>query len=116
MFRKNARKARRRRAPDRPARTLSGSQGRAGFFPMMAGISPWDFGYDGTWEDRASSVLGMVFTDRGIYRPGDRIFLLGYSRGAYAVRSLAGVIDGVGLLRPECATERNVQTAYRHYQ
>ena len=50
------------------------------------------------------------------YRPGDRIFLLGYSRGAYAVRSLAGVIDGVGLLRPECATERNVQTAYRHYQ
>ncbi|MEZ5714351.1 MAG: DUF2235 domain-containing protein [Paracoccaceae bacterium] len=50
------------------------------------------------------------------YRPGDRIFLMGYSRGAFAVRSLAGVIDQVGLLRPECATERNVQTAYRHYQ
>ncbi len=33
------------------------------------------------------------------YRPGDRIFLFGYSRGAYAVRSLAGVIDQVGLLR-----------------
>ncbi|MBT6542632.1 MAG: DUF2235 domain-containing protein, partial [Rhodobacteraceae bacterium] len=27
------------------------------------------------------------------YRPGDRIYLIGYSRGAYAVRSLAGVID-----------------------
>ncbi|MCM2560700.1 DUF2235 domain-containing protein [Lutimaribacter sp. EGI FJ00015] len=50
------------------------------------------------------------------YRPGDRIFLMGYSRGAYAVRSLAGVIDSVGLLRAECATERNVQIAYRHYQ
>ncbi len=50
------------------------------------------------------------------YRPGDRIFLMGYSRGAYAVRSLAGVIDTVGLLRADCATERNVQTAYRHYQ
>lgn len=50
------------------------------------------------------------------YRPGDRIFLLGYSRGAYAVRSLAGVIDSVGLLRPEHATERNIMTAYRHYQ
>lgn len=49
------------------------------------------------------------------YRPGDRIFLFGYSRGAYAVRSLAGVIDGVGLLRAEHATERNVQIAYRHY-
>ena len=50
------------------------------------------------------------------YRPGDRIFLMGYSRGAFAVRSLAGVIDRVGLLRADCATERNVKTAYRHYQ
>ena len=50
------------------------------------------------------------------YRPGDRIFLFGYSRGAYAVRSLAGVIDRIGLLRAEEATERNVHTAFRHYQ
>ncbi|WP_101065424.1 DUF2235 domain-containing protein [Roseovarius salinarum] len=50
------------------------------------------------------------------YRAGDMIFLLGYSRGAYAVRSLAGVIDRVGLLRAEHATERNVRFAYRHYQ
>jgi uncharacterized protein (DUF2235 family) len=48
-------------------------------------------------------------------RPGDRIFLFGYSRGAYAVRSLAGVIDLIGLLRAERATERNVTMAYRHY-
>ena len=50
------------------------------------------------------------------YRPGDRIFLLGYSRGAYAVRSLAGVIDRVGLLRAEHATVRNIRQIYRHYQ
>lgn len=50
------------------------------------------------------------------YRPGDRIILLGYSRGAFAVRSLAGVIDRVGLLRASEATERNVILAYRHYQ
>ncbi|MEO0752411.1 MAG: DUF2235 domain-containing protein [Pseudomonadota bacterium] len=50
------------------------------------------------------------------YHPGDRIVLLGYSRGAFAVRSLAGVIDRVGLLRASEATERNVATAYRHYQ
>lgn len=49
------------------------------------------------------------------YRPGDRIFLFGYSRGAYAVRSLAGVIDLVGLLRPEHATERNIRDVYRLY-
>ena len=50
------------------------------------------------------------------YRPGDRIYLIGYSRGAYAVRSLAGVIDKVGLLRAEQATMRNIRQAYRHYQ
>lgn len=50
------------------------------------------------------------------YRDGDRIFLFGYSRGAYAVRSMAGVIDRVGLLKREHATERGVQLAYRHYQ
>lgn len=50
------------------------------------------------------------------YREGDRIFLIGYSRGAYAVRSLAGMIDRVGLLRQEEATERAVAYAFRHYR
>ena len=50
------------------------------------------------------------------YRPGDRIFLIGYSRGAYAVRSLAGIIDEVGLVKSCCATERLVREAYRHYR
>ena len=77
------------------------------------------------WSDTANVAMG-----RGInrqirraygwlasrYRPGDRVFLFGYSRGAYAVRSLAGIIDQVGLLRVDCATERNVLLAYRYYQ
>jgi len=50
------------------------------------------------------------------YRPGDRVFLFGYSRGAYAVRSLAGIIDRVGLLRAEHAIPRRVQEVYRYYQ
>ena len=50
------------------------------------------------------------------YREGDRIVLIGYSRGAYAIRSLAGVIDRVGLLRAEHATERNIRNIYRHYE
>ncbi len=50
------------------------------------------------------------------YRPGDRIFLIGYSRGAFAARSLAGIIDRVGLLRAACATERNVRQIYRLYE
>ncbi len=80
------------------------------------------------WQDWSSTLDVMM--GRGInrqirraygflssrYRAGDRIFLIGYSRGGYAVRSLAGMIDQVGLLRAENATERNVLTAYRHYQ
>ncbi len=74
--------------------------------------------------------MGDVIAGRGInrqirraygylasrYKPGDKIFLIGYSRGAFAVRSLAGIIDRVGLLRAEAATQRNVRDAYRHYQ
>ena len=50
------------------------------------------------------------------YRPGDDIVLVGYSRGAYAVRSLAGVIDMVGLVKADCATVRAIRQAYRHYR
>ncbi|MDH3668058.1 MAG: DUF2235 domain-containing protein [Paracoccaceae bacterium] len=50
------------------------------------------------------------------YQTGDRIYLFGYSRGAYAVRSLAGMIGSVGLLRQEMATERNIRRAFRFYE
>jgi len=49
------------------------------------------------------------------YRRGDRIYLVGYSRGAYAARSLAGVIGRVGLVRRQNATERNLRDAFRLY-
>jgi len=50
------------------------------------------------------------------WHPGDRIVLIGYSRGAYAVRSLAGVVGLVGLVRSHDATVRNIRQAYRHYR
>ncbi|MEM8776028.1 MAG: DUF2235 domain-containing protein [Pseudomonadota bacterium] len=59
---------------------------------------------------RAYGVLASRF------KPGDKIILMGFSRGAYAVRSLAGVIDRVGLLTAQNATERNIRTAYRLYR
>lgn len=35
------------------------------------------------------------------YQPGDRIFMFGFSRGAYTARAVAGLIHFLGLLRPE---------------
>lgn len=50
------------------------------------------------------------------YVPGDKIMLFGYSRGAYAVRSLAGLIDQIGLLHRRHATERRIRRAFRYYE
>jgi len=36
-----------------------------------------------------------------VYEPGDRVYLFGFSRGAYTVRELAGFLHMVGLLRPD---------------
>lgn len=36
-----------------------------------------------------------------VYEDGDKVFLFGFSRGAYTVRALAGFLHVVGLLRPE---------------
>ena len=35
------------------------------------------------------------------WRPGDRIFLMGFSRGAWTVRVLAGMLHLIGLVRPD---------------
>ena len=58
----------------------------------QSGISPWDFGYDATWDDNDGSVMGLVFSDRGIYRPGERVFLKGVVRRD-GVRGLSTVKD-----------------------
>jgi len=50
------------------------------------------------------------------YEPGDRIYLFGFSRGAYTVRVLAGLIHKVGLLAPEQANlAGSGLTAYKQF-
>ena len=63
-------------------------------------------------DDQILRAYGWLATR---YKPGDRIFLMGFSRGGFAVRSLAGIIDRVGLLKAQDATERNIRLAYRYY-
>ncbi|WP_253279637.1 DUF2235 domain-containing protein [Loktanella sp. 3ANDIMAR09] len=64
-------------------------------------------------DDQIARAYGVLASR---YRPGDRIVLMGYSRGAYAARSLSGMIGRVGLLRRQQATTRAVRQAFRHYQ
>ncbi len=48
------------------------------------------------------------------YNPGDELFLFGFSRGAYTVRSLAGFIRNVGVLKR--ANAGLIQKAYDLYR
>jgi uncharacterized protein (DUF2235 family) len=48
------------------------------------------------------------------YAPGDEIFLFGFSRGAYTVRSLCGLINNCGILkRPDA---RLIEAAFAFYK
>jgi uncharacterized protein (DUF2235 family) len=48
------------------------------------------------------------------YEPGARIYLFGFSRGAYTVRSLCGLINNCGILkRPDA---RRIEEAFQHYK
>lgn len=44
------------------------------------GVGPWDFGVSAGWEGETPQSTGVLFADRGIYRPGDKVFLKGIAR------------------------------------
>lgn len=75
----------------------------------------------------ANKVMGLAFgwgITRNIeqayaflmrhYAPNDRVYLFGFSRGAYTARALAGMIRAVGLLHPQ--HENLIEYATRLYQ
>ncbi|HEX9637576.1 MAG TPA: MG2 domain-containing protein [Acidobacteriota bacterium] len=45
-----------------------------------SGIYPWAFGVEFDWNPRVEAYLGQVFSDRGLYRPGDTVHLKGLIR------------------------------------
>lgn len=78
----------------------------------------------GNWWNR---VMGGAFGDglsknvRDCYRflvhtyqPGDELYLFGFSRGAFTVRSLAGLVRKCGILPVE--DERAIEEAYAFYR
>jgi uncharacterized protein (DUF2235 family) len=55
------------------------------------------------------------------YEPGDRIYLFGFSRGAYTVRLLAGLITTCGILKrdhysTDRALRKDIKSLYRSYK
>ena len=81
------------------------------------------------WKQNFKLVLGLA-TGYGLddnvlgayqflvnhWQEGDRIYLFGFSRGAYTVRVLAGLIHKIGLISPEQANlAGSGLVAYKQY-
>lgn len=98
--------------------------------PVADDGTPQNMFYDeglGTGGDRLDKLTGGAFgwgIDKNIqdayrflclnYSQGDEIYLFGFSRGAYTVRSLAGLIDYSGLLsRPNIRLAPEAHKLYR---
>lgn len=85
-------------------------------------------GTEGSWLRRlAGGALGVGLGKNVMsgyhwladaYQPDDRLFLFGYSRGAYTVRSLAGLITRCGLLDTKGLSDHEawnaVERVYEH--
>ncbi|AOY89144.1 hypothetical protein BKP64_13750 [Marinobacter salinus] len=95
--------------------------------PVALGDSPQHVFYDWGIGSYHNAVIGGV-TGQGIhknimdayryivqnYEPGSELYFFGFSRGAYTVRSLCGLINNCGILqRPDA---RLIQKAFDHYK
>jgi len=68
-----------------------------------------------TGDDLDDNLLDAWLFINLNYEPGDQIYLFGFSRGAYTVRSLAGLLRKVGVLRREHVDKsRRALELYRH--
>ncbi len=95
--------------------------------PLRADGSAQHVFYDwgvGSYYDRVRGGIAGLGIHKNImdayrylvqnYTPDCRIYLFGYSRGAYTVRALCGLINNCGILkRPEASL---IAAAFRHYK
>jgi len=58
-------------------------------------------------------VRGYTYVCRN-YEPGDRIYITGFSRGAYTARALGGMIAKAGIMDYKALGDPDKERAYRH--
>lgn len=99
-------------------------------YKLLQDVPEIEVGYNAGVQGQGLMKWMSVLTGNGIncsiregyealargYKAGDKIFLFGFSRGAYAVRSIAGMIDKVGLLKPENVSKKHIRKAFRIYE
>lgn len=88
-------------------------------------VAYYDKGIGTEWWDKKIALLGFGLSENirqayqrlaSQYEKGDKVFLFGFSRGAYSARSLAGLIYSCGLLPSDKANEKDVYEIYEIYR
>lgn len=74
---------------------------------IIGGISGWGL---------SQNIREAYFELCKQYASGDKIFIFGFSRGAYTARSLAGMIHSCGLLNKDQLSEQAVEHAFEMYK
>ncbi len=113
------------------SRLNEGEETNAGLvYKLLQEVPGITVGYDRGVQGRGLMKWASVLTGNGInssirqgyealargYQPGDKIFLFGFSRGAYAVRSIAGMIAKVGLVKSTKVSRKHIRKAFRIYE
>jgi uncharacterized protein (DUF2235 family) len=87
--------------------------GTGGLKPMRVLGGAFGYGFARNVRDLYTDLVR-------VYEPGDFIYLFGFSRGAYTVRALAGMIATCGILDGNALSERELRRsigeAYRVYR
>lgn len=82
--------------------------GQVAYYDPGVGTGGWDYEEGGSLRAKGDQVTGHGLQKNvedayrylmACYQPGDRIYLFGFSRGAFTVRSVAGMLHKCGLLR-----------------
>ena len=76
-----------------PAGALTSSA--AAFFKILEMAVGWGLEYD-----IRDAYIFLMRT----YQPGDKVYMFGFSRGAYTVRAVAALLRAYGLVRPDNET------------
>lgn len=85
------------------------------FYQCGVGTAPWERLRGGAFGFGLSRDVREVYRYLAqTYEPGDELFFVGFSRGAYTARSAVGLVRNCGVLRPEYADR--VGAAYRLYR
>jgi uncharacterized protein (DUF2235 family) len=81
---------------------------------VLGGMAGWGLG---------RNVKELYTALARVYEPGDKLFLFGFSRGAFTVRTLAGMIAHCGIVdvlrsefRVKAALDRAIKKIYREYR